>query len=137
MATHSVTRLDVRPLPGAIIENPVVSGTVYVGDAVYNSGSASTTGGSVSQANGGATATAYAIGIVVAAPSGGTVAVTGDRVDVVTWGRVTGFTGLNAGTPTVFVGNSAGVVGDAAGTVSHKLGVVRDSTTIFVQPELH
>ena len=76
----SFTAVDIRPLPGAVFENPVVSGTVYVGWAVYNNG------GSATGANGGATATAYAYGIVVGCPGGGTVATTGDRVDVVVFG---------------------------------------------------
>lgn len=126
----SVTRTDVRPLPGAIIENPVVSGTVYVGDAVYNNG------GSATGANGGATATAYAYGVVCAAPGGGTVATTGDRVDVVVFGRVTGFSGGTANT-TAYAGNAAGSIASAAGTVSHILGVWRDDATLFVLPELH
>ena len=130
MTLIAVTRLDVRPLPGATIESFPVSGTVYVGDSI------NIAGGSALAATGAATATAYARGICVAAPNGGTAAVTGDRVDVVTWGRVTGFTGATAET-TAYTGGTAGHVADAAATVSHKLGVFRDATTLFVQPELH
>ncbi len=130
MAVIAVTRLDVRPLPGATIESFPVTGTVYVGDPVY------TVGGSVAQGNGAATATAYARGIVVAAPDGGTKAITGDRVDVVTWGRVTGFTGATA-EMTAYSGGTAGDITTASITVSHKIGVFRNATVLFVQPELH
>lgn len=127
----SFTATDIRPLPDARIENPVVSGTVYVGNAVYNNG------GSASQANAGATATAYGYGIVIACPNGGTVATTGDRVDVVVHGRVTGFTGLTAGTPAIYTDNTAGaLVQGTGGTVAHKIGVARDATTIYVQPAI-
>lgn len=127
----SFTAADIRPLPGAVIENPVVSGTVYVGWAVYNNG------GSATGSNGGATATAYAYGIVVACPNGGTSAVTGDRCDVVTFGRVTGFASLTIGTPAIYTDNSAGLlVQGTGGTVAHKLGVARDATTIFVNPSI-
>lgn len=123
-------RTQIRPLPGCVFENPVVSGTVYVGDAGYNNG------GSVSQGNGGATATAYTHCVVVAAPNGGTVATTGDRVDVVVFGRVTGYSGGTANT-TAYAGNAGGSIASAAGTVSHKIGVWRDDTTLFVLPEVH
>ena len=127
----SVTKADVRPLPGAIIRSYVVSGTVYVGDAVYPAG------GSVSQANAGATATAYGFGIVVACPGGGTVATTGDRVDVVRHGPVTGFASLTAGTPAIYTDNTAGaLVQGTGGTVVHKIGVAENSTTIYVQPAI-
>jgi energy-converting hydrogenase Eha subunit B len=119
MAAITVTRLDVRPLQDCIRDNPVVSGTVYVGDAVYCSGG--TVGGSVSQAN------------ASAAPNGGTIATTGDRVDVVLYGRVTGFAGLTAGS-VVFAGNTVGALDTAAGSVSHKMGIGVDPTTILVKP---
>jgi hypothetical protein len=132
MAAITVTRLDVRPLPGCIFDNPVVSGTVYVGDAVYCSGG--TVGGSVSQANASTATTTYAHGMVVAAPNGGTIATTGDRVDVVLYGRVTGFAASNGAGSVVFVGNTVGALDTAAGTVSHKFGVWVDTTTILVKP---
>jgi hypothetical protein len=131
MAAITVTRLDVRPLPGCVFDNPVVSGTVYVGDAVYCSGG--TVGGSVSQANASTAPTTYAHGLVVAAPNGGTIATTGDQVDVVLYGRVTGFAGHTAGS-VVYVGNTVGALDTAAGTVSHKFGIGVDPTTILVKP---
>lgn len=125
----SFTAADIRPLPGAIIRSYVVSGTVYVGWGVI------IRGGSALASNGGATATAYGAGIVVAAPNGGTVGVTGDRVDVVRLGPVTGFTSLTSGTPAIYTDNSDGLlVQGTGGTVAHKIGVAEDATTIWVQP---
>lgn len=131
MAAITFTAADIRPLPGAVIESHVVSGTVNVGKAVYNNG------GSVTHSNGGATATAYAFGVVVAAPGGGTVGVTGDRVDVCVFGRVAGYTSLTAGTPALYASNTAGAIDQGtAGTVSHKIGVARSDTTIFINPAI-
>lgn len=129
MATVTVTALDVRPLPGAIIRNLPTSGTVHPGDAVYASGG--TVGGSVDAANASATATAYAIGICVACPNGGTIATTGDRVDYVTHGPVAGFTGAAGGSP-AYAGNSAGIVATTAGTVSHKIGYFESPAVLYV-----
>ena len=91
MALITVTVADVRPLPGAVIRNSTVSGTVHPGDSIYMSGG--TVGGSVDAANASATATAYGMAICVACPNGGTIATTGDRVDFVTDGPVAGFSG--------------------------------------------
>lgn len=131
MATVTVTALDVRPLPGAVIRNLTVSGTVHPGDAIYQSGG--TVGGSVDAANGAATATAYAIGICVAVPNGGTIATTGDRCDYVAHGPVAGFSGAAGGSP-AYAGNGAGIVATTAGTVSHKIGYFESPTVLFVQP---
>lgn len=118
-------------MPNAIVERFTVSGTVYQGWAVYNNG------GSASPANASATATAYGVGLVVSCPNGGTVAVTGDVIDVVTRGNVTGFSSLTAGTPAIYVGNSDGRLDlGTAGTVSHKFGVARNATTINVNPAI-
>lgn len=127
----SFTAADIRPLPNATIERFTVSGTVYQGWAVYNNG------GSATGSNAGATATAYGIGVVVSCPNGGTIAVTGDAVDVVTRGNVTGFSGLTAGTPAIYTDNSAGLlVQGTGGTVAHKIGVARNATTIHIQPAI-
>lgn len=131
MATISFTAADVRPLPGALVERFTVSGTVYTGWAVY------TNNGSATAANASATATAYGLGLVVSCPNGGTVAVTGDAVDVVTRGNVTGFASMTAGTPAIYTGNSDGRLDQGtAGTVSHKIGVARNASTIFVSPAI-
>jgi hypothetical protein len=131
MATITVTVADVRPLPGALIRNLPVSGTVHPGDVVYQSGG--TVGGSVDAANASATATAYGIGICVAVANGGTIATTGDRCDYVAHGPVTGFTGAAGGSPG-YAGNSAGILATTAGTVSHKMGYFESPTVFFVNP---
>lgn len=133
MATITVTPLDVRPLPGAVIRNLPVSGTVHPGDAVYMSGG--TVGGSVDAANASATATAYGMGVVVACPNGGTIATTGDRVDYVTEGPVAGFVGGAGGSP-AYAGNSAGILSTTAGTVSHKVGWFESPEVLYVRPVL-
>lgn len=133
MAAITVTATDVRPLPGAVIRNLTVSGTVHPGDAVYMSGG--TVGGSVDASNASATATAYAMGVVVACANGGTIATTGDRVDYVTEGPVAGFSGGAGGSP-AYAGNTAGALATTAGTVSHKVGWFESPTVLYVRPVL-
>lgn len=138
MALISVTRADVRPMPGAHVERAVVGGgTVYVGDTVYHDGGTPSAAhlARVQRANAGTATTAYAIGIVVSAPQGGTQAISGDTIDLVTFGGVTGFTGMTPG-DMLYQGNEDGRIADAAGTASHKIGRARSTTVIFVSPAL-
>jgi len=134
MADITVTATDVRPLPGATIERFIAGGAITVGDTGYMASD-----GDIEEAAASAVGTTYAIGVVVSvvngATDGATVAAAGDTVELVTWGKVTGFSGM---TPhdVLYQSNTAGTLADAAGTTSHKFARARSATTIFVQPPM-
>ncbi len=133
MADITVTAADVRPLPGAVIEAYDAGGALSVGDAVYMAAD-----GDVEEADASAAGTAYAIGIVVSitnAATGATTAAAGDKVDVCTAGRVTGFSGMTPG-DVLYMSDTAGALADAAGTTSHKVARARSAVTIFVNPPM-
>lgn len=130
MADITVTAADVRPLPGATVERYDLGGSVNVGDSVYMASD-----GDVEQADAGTATTAYAIGICVSVPNGGTIGAAGDRADVVTWGRVTGFSGMTPG-DVLYQSDTTGKLADAAGTTSHKVARARSATEIFVMPPM-
>jgi hypothetical protein len=133
MTDITVTAADVRPLPDAIIEEYDAGGSGSVGDLVYMA-----TDGDVEESDASAAGTTYAIGVVVAVGGGiggRTTFVAGDRLAVVVWGRVTGFSGMTPG-DMLYVSNTAATLGDAAGDNSHKMGRARSATVVFIQPEL-
>jgi len=130
MADISLTAADVRPLPGATIERYDAGGSLTAGDAVYMASD-----GDVEESDANAAGTTYTIGIVVSGPEGKTSFVAGDRVDVVTWGRVTGFSGATPG-DVLYQSDTAGALGDAAGTTEHKVARVRSATVVFVCPAI-
>lgn len=130
MANISVTASTVRPLSGAVIRRFDAGDAVSVGDAVYIASD-----GDVEQANGGALATAWAIGVVVACPDGDTGAVAGEAVDVCVHGSIEFASGMTPG-KLAYVGDSAGMVSTAAGTESCVLGFVETATQIFVRPQI-
>lgn len=129
MADITVTAADVRPLPGAMVERYDAGGTLAAGDSVYMASD-----GAVEEADGSASPSAYAIGIIVSGPEGKVSFVAGDALDVVVWGRVTGFSGMTPG-DTLYQSDTAGALADAAGTVSHQVGKARSATVAFIQPE--
>lgn len=130
MADISLTAADVRPLPGATIERYDAGGSLAAGDSVYMADD-----GDVEEADGSAAGTTYAIGIVVSGPEGKTSFSAADRVDVVTWGRVTGFSGATPG-DVLYQSDTAGALADAAGTTEHKVGRARSATVVFVCPDI-
>jgi len=133
MANLTVTAADVRPLEGAIVRRYSAGDTVYVGDCVYMG-----TAGAVLQAAAGTSTIGSAIplGIVVSAPDGGTVAVSGDKVDVVVYGPVAGFSSLTPGSH-VWVSATAGKLADGqagSGYYNYIVGIAEATTTVFVRP---
>lgn len=130
MADLTVTAGDVRALPGAQIVRMQAGGTVNVGALVYV-----VSDGDVEHTAGGAIGTVLpALGIVVAALDGDTSGASGEWVDVVTGGRVTGFSGMTPG-DIAYVSNNAGKVADAAGTKSLIVGLVLSATVLLVRIE--
>ena len=130
MADISKTAADIKPLPGAMVERYDAGGTIAIGQTVYMA-----TDGDVEVADASAAGTAYAIGIAVGSNDGATSFAAGDRVDVVVFGRVAGFTGMTPG-DVLYQSDTAGALADAAGTTSHKVGKARSATVFFVNPEL-
>ena len=119
----------VRPLEGAVIRRYTAAAAIVVGAPVYLSGNKL-----VSETNGGAAATAQALGIAIAPQPYQTTIAAGDAVDVVVFGPVTGYTGLAGGTR-LFTSDDAGRIGDDAGdtTVNTVLGEAENATSIFVR----
>ena len=135
MADLSVTPADVRPLPGAVTRRYTTGGTCYVGNLVYGDSS-----GYVQQADANGSLTAIPRGIVVADNEGGTVAASGDRVDVVVFGPVAGFSSLTPGLQ-VYASATTGLMTTnpedlGAGTYEGVVGWVDAADIIFVNPYL-
>lgn len=128
MADITVTAASVRPLNGATIRRYSAGGAGSVGDVVYLAAD-----GDVEQADASSAGTLAAIGVVVGVNGqvGSTSFVTGDRLDVVTNGPVTGFAAMTPGAAH-YVSNTAGAIADAAGDNSYIVGVAESATTLLV-----
>lgn len=126
MGDISVTAADVRPLPGATVQRFTAGGTLAIGDAVYVDSS-----GTVQRADGSTVGTVWAIGIAVSTPGGKTTVASGDRVDVVTAGPVTGFSGMTPGTLT-YISDTAGALATAVGTKDTIVGIAISAVTVSV-----
>lgn len=130
MAAITVTAADVRPLSGAVIRRFDAGGTVNMGAPVYLASD-----GDVEHADASAVSTLVpTLGIAVSTPDGGTSASAGERVDVVVFGPVAGFSSLTPG-GLVYVSDTAGGLDTAAGTKDFIVGYAESATTVFVQPE--
>ena len=132
MADVTVTAGDVRPLPGAVVRRFDAGGTLYTGQGCYIAAD-----GDVERSDADSSSlTAQAIGIFVADNTGATIATAGDRVDVVMFGAVTGYSSMTPGA-LVFASTSAGglVQGTpSAGSHVVPIGIALDASTIFVNP---
>lgn len=73
-------------------------------------------------------------GIVTSVAGGKTSFAAGDRIHVVTYGPVAGFSGMTPGN-THFQSDTAGKLATAAGTNSHKAGFAESASVFFVNPE--
>lgn len=133
MANITVTAKNVRPLPGAVSRRFTAGGSIDVGDSVFVASD-----GDVEQAQAGTASgsvATFSVGVAVSAPMGGTVAASGDPVDVVLYGPVEGFSGMTPG-DVLYQSSTLGKVADAAGSVSHKVGKAISATVLFVNPPL-
>lgn len=128
----SYTATDVRPLPQYISRRFDAGGSIYAGQAVYVAAD-----GDVERADCDAgSLEAQAIGIAVADNDGGTLFTSGDRVDVVVFGPVTGYSSLTPGL-LLFVSTTAGAMEATTpddGSHVVPVGLCIDSTTILVNP---
>ncbi len=133
MADVTVTAADVRPLSGAIVRRFNAGATINMGDLVYIAAD-----GDVEPADADAATSAIAVGIAVSTPDGGVSAAAGERVDVVVFGPVAGFSGLTPGGH-LFASVNAGKIADAApgatsGDYVYVVGVAESATTVLVRP---
>lgn len=130
MSAITVTAGDVRPLNGAVVRQYDAGGSISVGDAVYLASD-----GDVEKAIGTGTPMHMAIGVAVAGSGGGTTIASGDAVDVVVHGPVTGGASMTPGSQ-VYVSNTAGSWDTAVGTKDMRLGYAESAATLFVQPQI-
>lgn len=134
MAQITYTAADVRKLEGAVSRKAQAAESMTVGDAVYVSG-ASGNIPSISKTVGTAVATSNMFGVVIAgAPqkNGSTTIASGDVVDVVVYGPVSGFSGTAGAF--AWVGDTAGQITDAVGTKSCIAGFMESASVLFVRP---
>lgn len=129
MADLTVTAKNVKPLIPSQVVKGTTGGTMTVGDLVVDNGSEVWV-----KADADAAATAVGlVGIVVAGGarrSDGSI-LSGEKIDVVVFGRVTGFTGVNGG-QNYYVSANAGKVAETAGTVTRFVANGEDTTTLFI-----
>jgi hypothetical protein len=140
----SKTKADIRPLPGADVRRFDCGGAVDAGAAVYIASD-----GDVEEASADANASARARGIAVADRDGDTSFSSGDRIDVVVHGPVTGFSSLSEGVPVYVDGDSGTGAGPGsmvetapttavtggASAYQFVVGYNESSTTICVSPQ--
>lgn len=131
----TVTTTDVRPLNGAIVRRAVASAAIALGDVVYIS-SYSGNLPVVAKTNGGAVATCNPFGIAVAGAMANTSIATGEALDVVVLGPVTGYSGMTSGN-TIWASDTVGRLSTVVGTKSGVVGVAETPETVFVRPSLH
>lgn len=129
MASLSFTAANVRPLDGAVTRGfTAAAASITPGDLVYIVAS----DGDVDLADGnGAQALARAVGIVTAIQGGKASTAAGDRVTVVLFGPVAGFTGLTPGA-NGYVSDTAGDIADAVATYDRIVGFAESATVFFV-----
>lgn len=137
----AVTALSVRPdsVKGRSLQKTYqAGGSLTVGNAGYIDSS-----GYIQAARANAAATTKGIGIVAAVQdtSGGvTTAASGDRVSLIIFGLVYGFSSLTPGALQYISSSSAGALTETApsgaGTWTWAIGYAIDANTLFVQPGL-
>lgn len=136
MADISKTAANVRPLNGAIIRRGEAGGSGSIGDLVYLDG---TNGWKQADANG-SQAAAMGRGIAVGqGAEGATTFADGDKIDIVIFGPVEGFTGMTPG-GTVYSSATAGAVADAAPAETGDdwdfiVGWAESATVLIVHPQ--
>ena len=134
MADVTLTAANIRPLNGAILRRYDTGGTVTSGSAVYVAAD-----GDVEHADGDDVDQSQARGIAISDASGSTSFAAGTRIDVVTYGPVTGYTDLTPGAA-VYVSVTAGKMDQTAsataGDFNYIIGYAESATTIFVCPQM-
>lgn len=133
----AVTALDVRPGVGALIKDFDAGGAGDIGDYVYIAADGDV---EVTDANVALTSAGKGVVVAVGDESGGVTAfVAGDRVSVITFGPVHGFSSLTPGA-IQYISETAGEVTETAPsgalTWTQAGGYAQDASTLFVMPGL-
>ena len=131
MADFTITAASVRPVGHCIINRYTAGETITPGQPVYISGN-----DTVSLTDGSALTTAACIGLVISNSNGAVSFASGEEVDVVEFGFVTGFATNLAANTAVYVDDDAGVLADAVGTTVCRVGIGKNTTTLLVNPML-
>ncbi len=130
----TVTTTDVRPLNDCVVARAVAGEALALGDAVYVS-SYSGNLPVVSKADGSAVATANVMGIAVAGALANTTIASGEVLDVVTSGPVTGYASMTSGN-TIWISDTSGRLSTVVGTKSGVVGFALTPATVMVRPGL-
>lgn len=136
MADITVTLADVRlPNETEVIKiRGTLGGAVNVGSPVYLDG---TNGWKAADAD--AAASGQARGILLSVPNGGTAGASGDKVDILCFGRITGYSGMTPGAA-VYVSTTAGRLDQtppaAEDDYVFEIGWAESASTIFVHPQI-
>jgi len=131
MADLTITAALVRPLEGCVIRRFTAGEAMTPGQPVYMSGN-----DTVSLCDASAVATNKCIGLVISNSNGAVSFAAGEKVDVVLYGPVTGFSANLAAGTVVYTDDDAGVLADAAGTKDTMVGIGLNTTTLLVRPQI-
>lgn len=131
MADLAITAALVRPLEGCVIRRFTAGEAMTPGQPVYMSGN-----DTVSLCDASAVATNRCIGLVISNSNGAVSFAAGERVDVVLFGPVVGFSANLAANTLVYTDDDAGVLADAAGTKTTIVGVGLNTSTLLVRPQI-
>ena len=132
MADVTIVPADIKPLNSALISNFDTGEAVDLGEAVF----VAAADGDMELADAGAAASAQAIGICVSCPRGALVSVAGERIDVITYGSLGGFSGLTPG-QLLYASVNAGKIADAVPAATNYkwiIGRALTATEVFVNP---
>lgn len=133
MATITVTAASVEAAENAEVIRGTLGAAVTAGQPVYLDSD-----GTWKPAAASAAASALARGVVVGAGVLGTSYPSGAVVDIVTHGRVLGFSGMTPG-GSVYVSATAGALDQTApsagGTHTFNIGWAESATALFVSPQ--
>jgi hypothetical protein len=78
----------------------------------------------------------FCVGIVVSNSDGAVSFASGEKVDVVLYGPVTGFATNLAANTVVYTDDDAGVLADAAGTKGTMVGIGLSTSVLLVKPQI-
>lgn len=136
MAAITTVAASVRPCDGYPLHTRRANcgGTVTPGQAVYIASD-----GDVEAADGDAVDSAQAVGIALSDGAGSTSFAAGTRIDYVTHGPVSGFSGMTPGAA-VYASVTAGALDHTPsatpGDFNYIIGYAESATVLFVQPSL-
>jgi hypothetical protein len=132
MADVTIVPADIKPLNSALISNWNAGEAIDLGESVFIAAA----DGDLELGDATAAASAQLVGVCVSCPRGALVSVAGERIDVVTYGAVGGFSGLTPG-QLLYASINAGKIADAVPAATNYkwiLGRALTATEVFVNP---